>query len=387
MIWLASESAALAAAPLRRGFEERQARRKMNKAEIVAAFKLSGLNLEAASRDLIAHHLSDVRPLRKRQEELNRIVEHISSNPECSLLKITFFDNEDADLFRLCAVSSAKVTADLIEAAIRLGQEPETTAVDDIAVFDHKSLPVAVYDPSRGAFVRKDATNRQFHSLDSPFNRIHAFRERFQIINQRVLNHPLFRKPAVLRADQSFRALTPISSLRRSEGECAVLGLLTQPREGIFCLEDCSHSIEVEMTKETETTIGLFTENCVVLAEGVMAGEKFRIDVLAMPPFEERSETCKRFPNLASMSEGEIPTSSEDKIDEKTSVIMLSDVWLDRPKVQTGLKQLFKRYNAICQEADEMNREHYIFVLMGNFTSQPAPVGYDLHRTLFDQVR
>jgi hypothetical protein len=223
--------------------------------------------------------------------------------------------------------------------------------------------------------------------MTSPFNRIHAFRERFQMIQQRVLNHQLFRKPAVLQLENNFRELTPISSLRRSQGECAVLGLLTQPREGMFCLEDCSHSIEVELTSDTLASAGLFTENCVVLAEGEMVAEKFRINVLAMPPVEERSETCKRFPLLSSLSEQSLSAPSTERLDENTSVIVLSDVWLDRPKVQTGLKQLFKSYDAKCIEAGDGNRERNIFVLMGNFTSQPAPIGFDLHRSLFDQVR
>jgi hypothetical protein len=190
-----------------------------------------------------------------------------------------------------------------------------------------------------------------------------------------------------MKAGDVFRELTPISSLRRTEGECAVLGLLTQPREGVFCLEDCSHSIEIEMTKDTVSARGLFTENCIVLAEGEMVGDKYRVSVLAMPPVEERSETCKRFPNLSFIGNGDGSKSQDDHIDAKISIIVLSDVWLDRPKVQTGLKQLFNKYNSVCQKTDEINREQYIFVLMGNFTSQPAPIGYDLHRALFDQVQ
>ncbi len=53
------------------------------KAEIVSAFRLSGLVLEASSRDLIANHIIALRPIRKQQEELTRIVEHVSANPEC----------------------------------------------------------------------------------------------------------------------------------------------------------------------------------------------------------------------------------------------------------------------------------------------------------------
>ena len=290
----------------------------------------------------------------------------------------------------MLSVSSAKVTSDLIEEAIRSHIEEEVSATaDDVAIFDHKSLPVSVYDPIRSTFVRKEVSTREFHSLDAPFNRIHAFRERFQILHQRVLNYHLFRKPAVLRPGQNFRALTPISSLRRTVGECAVLGLLTQPREGLFCLEDCSHSMEVEMTSETLSSIGLFTENCIVLAEGEMVSEKFRIAVLAMPPIEERPETCKRFPGVSFVSdvEGSDSKSAEERLDGTTSLIVLSDVWLDRPKVQTGLKQLFKRYNTLCAEAGTDRRQQYIFVLMGNFTSQPAPIGCELHRSLFDQVQ
>ena len=61
------------------------------KAEIVAAFKLAGLVLEASSRDKIEHHIAAFRHTRKRQDELNRIVEHVSSNPECDSFFYKFF--------------------------------------------------------------------------------------------------------------------------------------------------------------------------------------------------------------------------------------------------------------------------------------------------------
>jgi hypothetical protein len=65
----------------------------MQRAEIVGAFKLAGLVLEASSRDMIERHLADVKSTRKRHDELSRIVDHVTSNPECKSSEVLCYLN------------------------------------------------------------------------------------------------------------------------------------------------------------------------------------------------------------------------------------------------------------------------------------------------------
>ena len=78
---------------------------------------------------------------------------------------------------------------------------------------------------------------------------------------------------------------------------------------------------------------------------------------------------------------------SEEEKQDGTQMVVLSDVWLDRPRVMGGLRKLFGRFNIACQDAEASGTDvFFIFVLMGNFVSQPTVHGVGMHRELFDRL-
>jgi len=160
-----------------------------------------------------------------------------------------------------------------------------------------------------------------------------------------------------------------------------MLALLTQPHEGIFYLEDPTGRVEVDITG-AEASMGLFTENCIIIAEGLMKGDVFVASCLAMPPAEDREVTCARFPAIAVPTNrkpytpeelAELQRDEQQQLD--TQIVVLSDVWLDRPKVMGGLRKLFGRFDIACHNVEEGQDVFFLFVLMGNFVSQPSAHG------------
>lgn len=202
----------------------------------------------------------------------------------------------------------------------------------------------------------------------------------------------MFAKPAFSSTRSDRQELTHISGLRRAEGTVCTLGLLTQTSAGRFFLEDGSHSIEVDISQARSTT-GLFTENCTVIVEGAMSQDVFIAHGLAMPPLEERSETAKFFPALAVPQDRPMYSEREaqqlvarERADVNTDLIVLSDVWLDRPNVVNGLKHMLGKYDEMCEEAaSEGEDKKLIFVMMGNFTSVATP-DYAKHSAAFEEL-
>ncbi|EKX36479.1 DNA polymerase epsilon subunit B, partial [Guillardia theta CCMP2712] len=289
-------------------------------------------------------------------------------------------------------VSQSKITSELVQEIINETEQRDGESTEAIVIIDHKETPISRYDKDRKVFLREDGSSRSISAKKVQFNRLQAFRERYEIINQRVMRNEIFEKKKFVQ-DSTYQEISSITSLRRNPGQSScVLGLLTQPKEGKFHLEDLTGEIEIDLSN-ADTSVGLFTENCVVVAQGMMKGDIFVVQVLAMPPAEDRKETCRIFPTLS------VPTNRKPYTNEEleslraeesqqagTRVIVLSDVWLDRAKVMNGLKMMLFRYDSACKEAGEDSDLFLIFVFMGNFTSQPAPKNYTLHRELFDQL-
>lgn len=69
--------------------------------------------------------------------------------------------------------------------------------------------------------------------------------------------------------------------------------------------------------------------------------------------------------------------------DRNTDIIVMSDVWLDRENVLKGLKHMLGKYDEVCREGDGLR---LLFVMMGNFTSLPAALGYAKHKQVFEHV-
>jgi DNA polymerase epsilon subunit 2 len=197
-------------------------------------------------------------------------------------------------------------------------------------------------------------------------DRLSMSRERFQLLEFRLLRNEAFA-PVLLSASTSRHKVTPLESLWGSAHvPHLVFGQLSQIREGQYALEDLKSHVPVDLTRATIGP-GLFTEGCVVLAEGVMTREDvFQVTSLKMPPIEPRALTLQR-------GVSEPPFKSVDRrqrnriehyesLHRGNSLVILSDVWLDKAAVFEKLQQLLQTYASSV----EVPR---VICLLGNFVS------------------
>jgi hypothetical protein len=97
--------------------------------------------------------------------------------------------------------------------------------------------------------------------------------------------------------------LTPLSALLGAVGDAhrsatsdgeplIVMGMLSQLQEGKFYLEDLDGKVRVDLSR-TNFTMGLFTEQCVVISEGKYRDQVFHATSIGFPPPEPRSVTLR----------------------------------------------------------------------------------------------
>ena len=95
----------------------------------------------------------------------------------------------------------------------------------------------------------------------------------------------------------------------------------------------------------------------------------FHVTAMGHPP-AEASEATRAYFGAVNFFGGAGATCAKksakllalERADPDAMFVLMSDVWLDRPAVMTGLKRLFSGYEAVPPTA---------FVLMGNFLSAP----------------
>lgn len=210
-------------------------------------------------------------------------------------------------------------------------------------------------------------------------SKIQLFVDRYLLIHQRLGRNALFRpgKWNMLRSEgQEAAELTELKSLLGMEGQRKfVSGFLTKHEEGEYFIEDLSARLPIDISS-CDTADGLFTENCVVVAEGeLMPGGQFRAAALGLPPAESRSESISALQGLdlfdgKGAAESTPPVAHNKNVeDDGDRIIFLSDVHLDDPKVLDNLRVIFKGFSS-------METPPSMFVLFGNFQSFNANKSY-----------
>ncbi|KAJ3199668.1 DNA polymerase epsilon subunit 2 [Dinochytrium kinnereticum] len=138
--------------------------------------------------------------------------------------------------------------------------------------------------------------------------------------------------------------------------------------EGKYHLEDGNGWIELDFSGPVQQTIGLFTQNCFVLVEGhVNDDQAFKVLTICMPPCEKREVTMSVFGTVfdelyepfAKLEDHDSLREIELKSTDAT-IVFLSDVHLDSPKVLSKLRELFEGYSTAILPL--------MFVLIGDFS-------------------
>ena len=157
--------------------------------------------------------------------------------------------------------------------------------------------------------------------------------------------------------------LTPPESLSGSRGVKVVFGMLTRGSDGKLYIEDNHQAAEVRFST-SQLSMDCVTENMFVVVKGEVIDDVFHAFEITVPPIPQRS-LCESALNVggANCDLATIHVSS-GPVPANTSIAILSNVLLDSPIVLEKLHSLFGGL-------EECNSVPSMYVLMGNFVSQP----------------
>ena len=164
-------------------------------------------------------------------------------------------------------------------------------------------------------------------------------------------------------------------------------------QDGMYHLEDPWAHIPLEFPSGLAQTPGLFTENCFVVAEGTLTPRQtLKLQAIGMPASEARSVTewvvlCRPCSTGSTLTLASLVYSKSFKLVdffgappsihthsdllrmesalEDVFFVILSDVWLDQPKVLLKLRGLFEGFS------NPGSIRPFAFILIGNFGSAP----------------
>ncbi|KAI8379698.1 DNA polymerase alpha/epsilon subunit B-domain-containing protein [Radiomyces spectabilis] len=237
---------------------------------------------------------------------------------------------------------------------------------DHFHVVEAFDMPKLQYDYHSKAFIK---ASQKPSILGSAIDKGDMYRDRFNLVKQRLLRNENFCPSSMhLMEQDAYLKITPIKALIGHDEERFLLfGMLTQLEEGKFFLEDEDANIELNLS-QCAYGPGLFTDNAFVLAEGVFGEDHvFHVNDIGFPPAERRDMSDTLFSHMDFMG---LPRplveldllKDEEEAHNEISFVILSELWLDQPKVMSALYQMFEGY------ANE--KIPLAFILIGNFTSQ-----------------
>eukprot|EP00937_MAST-01D_sp_MAST-1D-sp2_P002524 g2524.t1 len=311
-------------------------------------FKLAGLSVRADAAKALASMLAREDDV---QAALGKVVDALKTRVERQELTTSVVDMD--------AITA--VVADLTK-------DEGDVAQESIQFINAFKMPVLQYNPVRKTFAL-DHAKRPLHA--DARHKVEMFRERFALVQQRVLRNKLFSKP-LLGNNRDYIELTPLDSLLGSSGAKCLLGMLCQQEEGAYCLEDATSSITLDLSR-CRTTDGIFTENCIVMVEGELVDDVFVASMMGFPPPEPRAETMRVMGptqlDVLGASYSSHHLAEMQELEERSTdsmFVLVSDCHLDQAAVLGKLRVLLQGFEPLQPQ---------LFVFLGNFCSQPLGHG------------
>ena len=285
----------------------------------------------------------------------------------------------------------------------------ERTVLDTgIAVVPAFSTHKWRYDPSRASTAYTGCAFR----LHAPAaSRVAMLEERLAWARGRCLRNDFFRPPPqgerreynkLYRVDE-LPALMAEVGLGQATRKVMVIGMLTQPEEGLWCLEDAERSVALYLGEPGGAAIGrspgFFTDTCIVLVHGVYEPEFYgegapsargasgavsrstaltegrlpgalRVAELIHPPQEPREATLHQmnakdtFRAILTPKDYERVAAIEAEAGREKMLAVLSDCHCDSPVALGDLRRMLQGFSA-------SGSIPALFVIMGNFTARP----------------
>jgi len=317
---------------------------------MIEKFKIYGLSLSGDGARATLAHLGNVEDPEQALEDLLK---------ELSNMDLT----------------SNMVKADVVERAIqRLSSASRATTLtathasaadNGLTICDAFKTKRYAYDIQRRMFDEVHAVAKIESVAEA---KIDLYRDRFLLLEQRLSRVAAFRGKIA-----SIQSLLGVSTETKF-----IMGCLSQLEDDRFYLEDLTGTVRVDLTA-CETDVGLFTENCIVIAEGqVRPDGVFEVIALLFPPSESSKQTRDATNALDFFGAGQVvrPTDipeleakEQERIGEQ--FVVFADVWLDQQRTFDRLEKIFGEY-------DSQEEVPGLMVFMGDFTSTPfGPAHYD----------
>ena len=326
---------------------------------------------------------------------------------------------------------------------LRVEEPAEEVDEQDDAIKDSRAWLKVISAPEQPRF-HYDMDKKHFVSVTkpaspfpSPSHKTAIFKERYNILQQRILRNEAFQAPSFSRTGENatqngFYKLTPIANLLGRGGTShLLLGLLVVAPTGTLALNDPTGSIYLSLEHATllqGADSSYFCPGMIVLIEGVYEedwsgagssglgntggvggtiGGRFVGFAIGGPPVEKRNVSLgiglgsgdvgggfgwtdflgvgseravgTRMRRLEQRLLGSDEESSADGREARRKAIILSDVTLDQPAVLAALRKLLQTYSTSSQAP-------MTWVLCGPFVSRAASSGTDIDSVAYKEA-
>lgn len=338
----------------------------LTRKKVQRKFKIRGYTLRVEALEEILSFLSHFDDA--EDEAIDLLLDEI----EKESLKSSILDKDSVH-----RVVSLLLEAD---AAVEESLTASTSNRSTLRVIDAFVIPKFRYDPVKKVFY--EHTGRlPIHGDASA--KAALYRDRFQLLFQRLSRHQHFSKP-VFDTEMSQVGCCEISSIQSLIGQTGrrwIMGVISQLEDGHFYLEDLTASVEINLSNAKITT-GFFSENTIVVAEGMMLPEGiFQVSTCGFPPLEDRDESLALLAGLDFFGGGKLTAEETLRLAgvEKKAVndmfVILSDIWLDSEEAMEKLATVLDGY-------ENVEVVPSLFILMGNFCSRPCNLAFHSFSTL-----
>ncbi|KAM0868739.1 hypothetical protein ACQ4PT_041129 [Festuca glaucescens] len=273
-----------------------------------------------------------------------------------------------------------RVVSLLVEAeeAVDAASPAATSARSALRVVDSFVVPRFHYDPIKKVFY--EHTGRlSIHGEAG--DKAALYRDRYQVLLQRLARDKYFSRPAfeTVMTESDSCEITSIQSLIGCTGRRWIMGVISQLEERQFYLEDLTGAVPIDLANaiSLKPLPCFFVENTVIVAEGeLLLNGIFQVNTCGFPPLEDREASLSLLMGLDFFGGGVIPTEETLRLSslENKAVndmfVILSDVWLDNPETMEKLGVVLDGYESVEVVPS-------LFVLMGNFCSQPCNLAFN----------
>lgn len=201
------------------------------------------------------------------------------------------------------------------------------------------------------------------------------YRERYNFTLQKLLRTKMFVLAGLSSSnnkqahDTFVHEIYTIASLLGSHDERVLFGVITQPEEGSWFLEDLTGVIKLDFSFcEMHSETYFYTEGSQVIVSGVMSNGTFCVNFIALPPPETRQASLEAydiddvFGNSTRPAQlnhlRELEAASLD-----TMFVIISDLRLDKPHVVENLTKVFQGF-------EQTQCQSLLFILIGDFCNK-----------------